>query len=210
MRTVGSAAIKEGILFVVGNRTIMQGSLFIFGVNIGFGAVESLIMFYMADQLKLSSGEIGFILSLQAAGPFLAVYLANRLKGFARGHLIVYSGFIIGVAQILLITSHSFVLALLLCQIAIKCGSTLLAINWFTLRQEIVPSELLGRVVSSTRMIAFLAIPFSGMVAGLLAKVVSVTTIFLVSGIVVVLCSLWGMRSSLMVSRSEVGVETQA
>src|SRR6185437_7391977 len=39
-------------------------------------------------------------------------------------------------------------------------------VAWFTLRQRIVPSELLGRTVAATRMVAYASIPIAALVAG--------------------------------------------
>ncbi|HEU4965351.1 MAG TPA: MFS transporter [Bacilli bacterium] len=200
--------IKEGLRFVRNNERIMAGSWLIFGINVGFGAVEALFMYYLADDLKLTSSQIGLVLSFQAIGPLGAAYLANRLKQANRGYVMIISGLLIGAAQIGLIFSQSFIVALLICQVIIKGAVVLLAINWFTLRQEIVPREMLGRVISSTRMIAFLALPLSGMIAGLLVEHLSIRTIFVTAGSIVVLCSLLGLRSSLVRTNANLMAET--
>ncbi|SDJ06557.1 MFS transporter [Alteribacillus bidgolensis] len=195
--------IKEGLNYVFRTKIILAGSLVIFGINIGFGAVESLFMFFLRDYIQFTSAQIGMVFSLQAIGPVIAVYLAGRLKHIPRGNIIVFSGILIGIAQILLIFSQSYVIALIVCQILIKGSVTLLAINWFTLRQELVPSDLLGRVISSTRMAAFLALPISAMIAGFLADFISVIPIFITAGTIAIVCSLIGMKTSLFVKNGQ-------
>ncbi|MED4129619.1 MFS transporter [Shouchella miscanthi] len=189
--------IAEGLNYVFKTKIILVGSLVIFGINVGFGAVESLFIFYLRDYLSLSSVNIGLIFSLQAIGPILAVYFASKLKHIPRGNVIIYSGIVIGVAQILLYFSQYSVFILVVCQIFIKGAVTLLAINWFTLRQEIVPGQLLGRVISSTRMVAFLALPFSAMIAGVLAESISVLLLFSIAGVFAIVSSVTGINLGL-------------
>ncbi|WP_425484693.1 MFS transporter [Kroppenstedtia pulmonis] len=167
-------------------------------------------MFYLKDYLRLEATEIGIIFSCQTIGSFIAVYLANRLHQFSRGRIIIFSGIMIGLGQILLVASQSFVIGLVICRMIIMGSVTLLAINWFTLRQEIVPRNLLGRVISSTRMVAFLALPISGSIAGSLAEFTSVLTIFLTAGIMVVIFSLLGLRSVLNNNEKITEPPTQA
>lgn len=97
----------------------------------------------------------------------------------------------------LLYFSQFSLVILVFCQIFIKGSVTLLAINWFTLRQETVPSKLLGRVISSTRMVAFLALPFSAMIAGFLAESINVLSIFLVAGAFAIVSSIVGVSLGL-------------
>ncbi|MEH7321170.1 hypothetical protein V7113_30320, partial [Priestia megaterium] len=92
----------------------------------------------------------------------------------------------------------------ILCRIVIVGSVTLLAINWFTLRQEIVPSALLGRVISSTRMLAFLALPISGMLAGVAAEYISVSLIFILAGILTIVASLIGIKTSLFETQQSI------
>ncbi|SFS46793.1 MFS transporter [Marininema halotolerans] len=189
--------IKEGLRYVFQTKVIWLGTLLIFLINVGYGAVEALFVFYLKGNLQLSSTTIGMVFSCQMIGSLLAIYLANRLKHIPRGNLMIYAGLAIGVGQVMLVASQSLVIGLILCRIVILGSTTLLAINWFTLRQEVVPKKLLGRVISSTRMVSFLAVPISGMAAGVVAEFVQVGVIFFSSGIFVLLCSLIAFKSML-------------
>lgn len=202
--------IKEGLSYVFKTRVIFTGTFLILLINVGYGAVEALFMFYLKDYLRLEATQIGIIFSCQTIGSFIAVYLANRLHQFSRGRIIIFSGIMIGLGQILLVASQSFVIGLVICRMIIMGSVTLLAINWFTLRQEIVPRNLLGRVISSTRMVAFLALPISGSIAGSLAEFTSILTIFLTAGIMVVIFSLLGLRSVLNNNEKITEPPTQA
>jgi hypothetical protein len=43
-------------------------------------------------------------------------------------------------------------------------------VAWFVLRQRTVPPELLGRVVATTRMLAFMSIPVASILGGVLEQ----------------------------------------
>ncbi|PWK13732.1 transmembrane secretion effector [Tumebacillus permanentifrigoris] len=197
------APIREGLHYVKNNKVILSGALIMLGINLGYGAVDSLLLFFLKDHVELDSTGIGLFLSLQALGPFLAVYLASRFKKFPRGNIIVTCGIMIGIAEIGLIFSEKLFLVLLLCQVVAKGAATLLAINWFTLRQEIVPSDLLGRVVSSTRMLAYISLPISGMIAGNAVGFVSIYNIFVISGVIVLVSSFIGLRTPLFSKKTD-------
>lgn len=189
--------IKEGLHYVFSTNVIRTGTIIIFLINVGYGAVESLFIFYLKDIMKLSSQSVGLVVSLETLGSLIAVYLVNKLKNISRGKIIIFSGIIIGLGQILLVLSHSLIILLVLGRIIVLGATTMLSINWFTLRQEIVPSYILGRVISSTRMVSYFALPFSGIIAGILAKNIEVPTIFLMAGVITIVFSILGLGTSL-------------
>ncbi|MEC3314990.1 MFS transporter, partial [Bacillus thuringiensis] len=53
------------------------------------------------------------------------------------------------------------------------------------------------RVISSTRMVAFLTLPFSAMIAGFLAESINVLSIFLVAGAFAIVSSIVGVSLGL-------------
>lgn len=198
------SSIKEGINYVLKTKKILIGTIFIFMVNLGYGAMESLFMFYLKDSLKLSSQYVGLIFSLQTLGSFLAIYLANKLNKMPRGNIIIIAGLIIGIGQVALTMSQGIVILLITCRIVIIGSVTILSINWFTLRQEVVPPSLLGRVISSTRMLAFLALPFGGMVSGIIAEYMDVALIFTFAGVLTFILSLIGLKTALFQRQQHV------
>lgn len=164
-------------------------------------------MFYLKDTLNLSSQYIGFVFSLQTLGSFLAIYLANKLNKLPRGNIIIFGGLLIGLGQVALIMSQELLIILIICRIIIIGSVTLLAINWFTLRQEVVPSALLGRVISSTRTLAFLALPFGGMVSGVFVEYVNVQVIFILAGLLTTIISLIGIKTTLFHKNQHINNE---
>jgi len=197
-------SIAEGVKYVINTKKILVGTILIFLINVGYGAMEALFMFHLKDNLHLSAQYIGLIFSLQTLGSFVAIYAANKLNKLPRGNIIIYCGVIIGLGQTILTFSNTAVILLIVCRIVIVGSVTLLAINWFTLRQEIVPSALLGRVISSTRMLAFLALPISGMLAGVAAEYISVSLIFISAGILTIVASLIGIKTSLFETQQSI------
>jgi MFS family permease len=187
------SSIKEGLRYVKKDAIIFSGTAYMFAVNVGYGAMEALFIFFLKDYIKLSSTQIGIVF---ATGSVIAMYIANHLQHISRGKVILYAGFVTGIAQIALAFSYSYWLVIL-CQMVIQSSVTLAVINFYTLRQERVPKVLLGRVVSSTRMVAFLGIPFSGVIAGILVDRIGVVPVFTVSGCIVLTSVIIGMRSKL-------------
>ena len=189
-------SIKEGLKYVKQDAIIFSGTVYMFAVNVGYGAMEALFIFFLKDHLKLTSTQVGMVFALGSIGSVIAMYIANHLQHISRGKVILYAGFVTGIAQIALAFSYFYWLVIL-CQMVIQGSVTLAVINFYTLRQERVPKVLLGRVVSSTRMIAFLGIPFSGVIAGILVDRIGIVPVFTVSGCIVLASVIIGMRSKL-------------
>ncbi|MBM7644586.1 MFS family permease [Scopulibacillus daqui] len=205
-------SIKEGIDYVVKTKLIFIGTVFIFLINLGYGAMESLFMFYLKGPLHLSSQYIGLIFSLQTLGSFFSIYLANKLNKFPRGNIMILAGILIGLGQTGLILSQGLLVILIVCRIIIIGSVTLLSINWFTLRQEIVPSHLLGRVISSTRMLSYLALPFGGMLSGIFVEHISVNIIFILAGAITIIISFIAIKTSLFNKKQQIqnGISSKA
>ncbi|MFC7443170.1 MFS transporter [Laceyella putida] len=162
--------IKEdlwvGIQYTYRNKVIFYGSLLFFFTNLAINAFQSNFMYYLAHTLKLDSATIGLTLGLQGIGPligaFFAPYLNNRISS---GKLILFSTSLAGLATFFLLGAKTYWQVALIQAIALTFGN-INVITYFSLRQRIVPSELLGRVVSVTRMISYSSIPLSSFLAG--------------------------------------------
>jgi hypothetical protein len=68
--------------------------------------------------------------------------------------------------------------------------STINIVTWFTLRQRIVPGHLLGRVIATTRLIAYVSIPIASFVGG--ALLASTQNMYLIIGIAALLRTMAG------------------
>ncbi|WJP96757.1 MFS transporter [Macrococcus bovicus] len=175
-------SIMIGLKYVAENKIILSGTIFMFLINISYGMIESLFIFFLKHNLNYSASYIGYVFSFQTLGSIIALYIVNKFKDYRRGKFIIISAIVMTLGMLLLCFSHNLILIILARMIMI--GSvTGMAVSWFTLRQEIVPSKLLGRVISSTRMVAYLSLPLSGMISGALINYTDIQMIYITSTI---------------------------
>ncbi|MFD0566125.1 MFS transporter [Kitasatospora saccharophila] len=136
-------------------------------INFFTGATNAVIVLYAHDVLHLGKAGFGLLLSCAAAGGVLAGFVSGKIADRlgVRGCLTLAVG-LQAVDQTVLLLAHDRVLTAL----ALTCSS--FAVVQFSsvslaLRQSTIPKELLGRVTSVYRMLAWGSLPVGAMTAGL-------------------------------------------
>lgn len=150
------------------DRTLMAGSLMFTGTNFAIWLIQANLVFYLTNYRHLAPGLIGVVYGAQGVGAVIGAALAPRvLRHVLPGRAIVVCTAIAGFATLLLLLFKDVTGTAIVWGIVAGFGSVNV-VAWFTLRQQIVPTQMLGRVVATTRMLAFASIPVSAMVAGAL------------------------------------------
>jgi MFS family permease len=174
--------IREAGQYIVRrDRILLAGSVTFAGTNFAIWLVQANFVFYLTTYRHLSPSVIGLVFGAQGVGSVLGSSLAPRIiQRIPPGRTIIFSTAAAGILTFSLIAFRE------VAEITIVWGllSGLGAINvvsWFSLRQQIVPAYILGRVIATTRMLAFLSIPVAAVVAGALQT--SLDNIYLIFGI---------------------------
>ncbi|MET9530690.1 MFS transporter [Streptomyces sp. NPDC006649] len=150
------------------NRVLAAGSLMFTGTNFAIWLIQANFVFYLTTYRHLSPEVIGVVLAAQGVGAVLGAAVAGRLvQKFAPGRILIATTAMAGLGTLLLIPLRSPLAIGVVWGLLYALGS-INPVAWFTLRQKIVPRELLGRVVATTRMLAFASIPVSALLAGAL------------------------------------------
>jgi MFS family permease len=150
------------------NRVLAAGSLMFTGTNFAIWLIQANFLFYLTTYRHLSPQVIGFVLAAQGIGAVLGAMVAGRLvQKFPPGRILITTTALAGLGTLLLLPMRSPLAIGAIWGLLYALGS-INPVAWFTLRQKIVPRELLGRVVASTRMLAFASIPVAALLAGAL------------------------------------------
>ncbi|TRV73991.1 MFS transporter [Streptomyces sp. 130] len=150
------------------NRVMAAGSLMFTGTNLAIWLIQANFLFYLTTYRDMSPRVIGFVLAAQGVGAVIGAAVAGRLvQKYAPGRILITTTALAGVGTLLLIPLRSPVSIGVVWGLLYALGSVN-PVAWFTLRQKIVPRELLGRVVATTRMLAFSSIPVAAFLAGAL------------------------------------------
>lgn len=166
------------------NKLLLAGSLLFTGTNFATWIVQANFVYYLTSYRHLSPTAVGALVASQGAGAVIGATLASRLnKTFAAGRIIITTTAVAGAATLALIPLHHPAMIGVAWGILFGCASVNM-VSWFTLRHTIVPPQLLGRVVATTRMLAFTSIPLAALIGGIMESTLhDVYLIFALSGV---------------------------
>jgi MFS family permease len=175
--------LKEGLLYLWRHKLLRSLCLLLLVANaVGTGIVAILVL-YVLEVLHLPETWFGWLVATYAVGgvvgAVLAPRLARRLSTFKN---LMISMLVLGLAVVVfgVVSELAFIMP---AAVLMGFGSTWWNVISITLRQRIVPAELLGRVTAVYRMVAFCAAPAGAVGAGFLAHRTDLRTPYLVMGL---------------------------
>ncbi len=187
------ADIREGLRWLRGHQ-LLRGLAVIVGlVAAAETMADSLLVLYVVDTLGLPESAFGVFLVSFGVGGLLGGLAAARIAAkLGRIPTLVLSTGVTGGAAIGIgLTSNVWVGAALF-------GSVALSVSVFnvlsiSLRQALIPEQLFGRVQGAYRTLVWGLIPIGALLGGVVARLTSVPTTFVISGVtqVVLAILLW-------------------
>lgn len=185
------ADIAEGLRWLLHHRLLRSLAIALGVMNLIGMAAMTMLVLYAQDVLQLSNTSYGLLLTAEAAGAVLGSTMASRLAlRFGTGTTLILAIAVSGASML--------VPALWAQPVAVAAS---LAIGGFgglvwnvltvSLRQSIVPDELLGRVNSAYRMVGWGTMPVGAIVGGLIADRFGLRAPFLVAGSLALVLALW-------------------
>jgi MFS family permease len=158
--------VVDGLRYVLGHPVLRNISLMMALFNfVGSTTIAQLVLF-AKERLDASDSQVGFLFSAGSAGIVVLSLVAGPIRRrlpfsvAALGALMLY-----GVLTFVFAWMEAFWLALPLWALISGLG-LFFNINTISLRQEIVPSHMLGRVISIAGVLAWSAIPLGTLLGG--------------------------------------------
>lgn len=149
------------------------------------GAISTSLPFLISDTWKMDVKVLGFVYSALSIGAVAcALILGNARKMHKRGYIAYASWFGIG-AMILLMGVQTNLWVSLAAAAMLGAAATSFGLIWTSSLQEIVPSDLLGRVSSIDYLGSFTLMPLGYALAGWATDKVGAPFVFIVAGVVV-------------------------
>jgi len=182
--------VLEGVRWLWRHRLLRTLALLLAVINMTYAAGEGVLVLYALEELDL--GRLGYplLLGVLAAGSLVGGTLTPRLRErFGTQPLIATAAALmtLGLLALGLSTRLPVVLTGLF---AGGLGSLVWNVVTITLRQQLVPAGLLGRVTSAYRLVGLGAIPLGALAGGLVAHALSLRAVYLLSGAVLALAVL--------------------
>lgn len=192
------AEIAEAWVYIRHNRILLAGSLLFTGTNFGIWLVQANFVFYLTSYRHMGSTFIGFVMAAQGVGSIIGAAVASRLlRHVSSGRLILACTAVGGLATVALIAMRGALPIGVVWGLVYALGS-MNVVAWFTLRSRIVPDRMMGRVVATTRMLAYSSIPVSAILAGLLESALhDMYVIIAVGGLLRLAIAVAGLRTPL-------------
>ena len=185
--TTMRADIGEGLRWLWHMPLLRWLSLLLAAGNLAGGATGAVFVLFALEKLGLGNAGVGFVLLGGAVGGLAGSAVASRLSrrlGPGRTMTLVTLAGGLAIAGIGLASSPLVVAALLAVEGAFAVIWNVITIS---LRQEIIPDRLLGRVSSAYRLLGVGAAPVGALLGGLLGQAGGLRAVFLAFGGVTVL-----------------------
>jgi MFS family permease len=203
----GWSHITEGLRFLWKDRLIRDLTLFTASMNIFWSGWGALIVLYAVKPgpMGLSEFEYGVFLTAMAIGGLLGSIVCERLQkslGTRNALALDFIGTILLVG-VPALTTNPFAVGT--AAFFAGMGATVWVILVASIRQRLVPSELLGRVYSASRFVSWGIGPIGAMLAGFVAELWGIQTMFAIGGVASVglLLLFLSLISSRMLEASE-------
>jgi MFS family permease len=159
----------EGIRLLWQNKAIRYGTGLMSAANFTGSIIEANLIFLVVRTEGLPKIVFGVIFGAQGLGAVAGALFAARLADrYPTGRLLVYG--MGGSAAAMLLPALVPDWWMMIASWGVEGVITsIVVVAWFTERQRIVPPRAIGRVVSVSRAIAYVAIPLGALLGGWLA-----------------------------------------
>ncbi|BCZ48133.1 MFS transporter [Clostridium gelidum] len=175
--------MNEGLHFLTHDKLNLSFSLQAMIGNFGYSAAYGVLMFYLLSTLHLSATQVSYNYSFIGLGGLLGSIIVVPLERYFRRGVLIPILLIVGTCGFL----YALITPLWLGP-GIAFGIvTICNVAWNTIvtsvRQETVPSNMLGRVLSFSRVFTRLAMPLGMMVGSLVSNSISPVAVFAIAAV---------------------------
>ncbi|HEX7736871.1 MAG TPA: MFS transporter [Ktedonobacteraceae bacterium] len=158
--------VREGLSYVLRHPVLRNISLMMALVNFFDTTIMTQLVLFAKERLQASDTQVGLLFTAGSAGVVVLSLLAGSLRKrwtFSRVALGALTA--MGCFIVILSFMRWYSLALILVGLQSGCG-ILFNINTGSLRQAIVPNQMLSRVMSIAGVLAWSAIPLGSLLGG--------------------------------------------
>jgi MFS family permease len=186
--------IGEGLRWLLGQRLLRSLAAMLAVWNFASGASFGIIVLFADERLGVTGAGFGVLLGVAAAGTALGGLVSGRvikrLGDTLTLRLVIFIA--AGSAAVIALTRDPIVAA------AMLAFGGLAGVTWnvitISLRQELVPDRLLGRVIAAYRVLGVGSMPLGALVGGFVARRFGLPAPFWVEAVLLGLVGLTALR----------------
>jgi MFS family permease len=175
--------MSEGLHFLIHDKLNFTLSLQAMIGNFGYSAAYGVLMFYLLSTLHLNAAQISYNYAFLGFGGLVGSIIVVPLERYFRRGVIIPILLIVGTCGFLYALVTRFWLGpgiafgiVTICNVAWNTLST-------SIRQETVPSNMLGRVLGFSRVLTRLAVPLGVMAGSLISSSISPVAVFAIAAV---------------------------
>ncbi len=182
-RTTMRADIAEGLRFLWGHRLLRTLAVMVGVLSFASSAMWAIFVLFAvgpASAMGLSDPAYGLLLTTAAAGGLVGALVAVRVQrriGRARSLTVTVLGSVVLVGAPA-VTANPYLLGLAFFLGGV--GVSIWNVITVSLRQQITPGRLLGRVNSAYRLVAWGTMPLGAIAGGLLGQFLGLRAVFVI------------------------------
>lgn len=184
-----SPGVVAGLRWLAGQRVLRTLALVTAAVAAADSAWFAILVLYAEGPLGIGATGFGILLAAGALGGLLGSFIVDRLVAGRRHRMILTCSLAItaGIPAVLAVTTQLWAAILV---IVVTSGSfAVLNVTVVSLRQRLVPRELLGRTIAAGRTLSFSAAAAGALLGGVLTAAIGIEAPFIFSGLVAVLAT---------------------
>ncbi|MFD3652142.1 MFS transporter [Streptomyces sp. NPDC058620] len=195
--------VREGMRFIVSHRLLRSTLLYWAAITFFTSPVIICATYFIREDLGWSPKVIGLIITTYAFGAILGAVVATRLKQMSG--MVMLGGTVVGSVGLLVLSTTAWLPLTLCVALVVGMGEALSGILYTTLRAQLIPDELLGRVTTTAQVATFGLRPLSLFVAGIALETTSGSLTLAAMGIACLLISIaFALRTSIFSATASV------
>lgn len=183
------ADIREGIAYVAGQPTLRAMIAFWTTTSVIFAGLTSALIFYITIDRGLGPDIVGLVLSAFAVGSLGGSLVAARMAFRAVGRVMLVGSLVMGATLVVIALDVPVAVVVASAFVAGILNANVL-VSYLTLRTQLSPDALLGRVGATARTLSVGLMPIGALVAGALLDAIGGTATMTLMGAAVIVASL--------------------
>lgn len=191
--------IRAGLGFIWAEPMIRSLSLLGFGNSFVGGAAAGLLVVFASSELHIADDapQFSMMLTVGSIGALLASLNLPRFRAKIRAGWITIAGLAVSGVSLFGFAMSGTIAAASMFYLLWSGASTLIIMNGITLRQQLTPDHLQGRVHAGGRMIAYGGSPIGALIGGLTAASIGAQPTYAAMSLVMLLLFAIALRTPL-------------
>jgi MFS family permease len=208
MRVRAEAA--EGLAWLWRHRLLRTLGIMVGITNLTIASWVAVLVLFAQDELGLGSVGYGLLLTAMAAGGSVGGLVAGRLsRRFGPGRLLIaatllHPAGVLGIG----VASNAWLVGALLALLGL--GALVWNVVTVSLRQQLVPDQLFGRVNSVYKLLAMGTVPLGALLGGVLGRTLGLRAPFLAGGAILLAMAVLSLpmvnTASIHTARQQAGI----